>query len=110
MRFDAIVFDRTMLHVRVARDPRGHSHQMDLEEAQDLATFWIGVKRRLVLLGFQIGSGVVVADLHWLPAPTKSALRTPSDHHFLMKQIQTWPGWKDNTETGFCNIHLILEA
>jgi len=98
---------RTWFHVAVARNPDGHSYQMNLKEAMAAKTFSNGVQRRLELLGYEIGSGVMVADLHWIP--TRSCLRENSDHDALMWQVWDWPGWRGEGEMPFLNIYLVLE-
>lgn len=98
---------RVWFHVAVAGNPNGHSYQMNLTEAIDPMSFSNGVQRRLELLGYEIGSGVMVADLFWIP--TRSCLKENSDHDALMWQIWDWPGWRGEGEMTFLNIYLVLE-
>ncbi len=107
VNFTPEMLRRTWFHIAVAKNPAGHSYQMNLKEAIDATTFSNGVRRRLELLGCDIGSGVMVADLHWIP--TRSCLTEYSDHDALMWQVWDWPGWRSEGEMPFLNIYLVLE-
>jgi len=107
VNFPLEMLRRVWFHVAVARNPMGHSYQMNLKEAMDATSFSIGVLRRLELLGYEIGSGVMVAHLDWIPR--RSCLTEHSDHDALMWQIWDWPGWKGDGEMPFLNIYLVLE-